>query len=96
MGMKINPEASVVMRIENKEKDYRFEAGSFAFNIRLVVGKTVMGANMTIIVDYELPYSWIGKIIDALFNRRYLKREVDSTMETCQKILEEEKSGLVN
>jgi len=96
MGMKINSEASVVKRIENREKDYRFEAGSFVFNIRLVVDKTVMGTNLMVIVDYELPHYLVGRIIDALFIRRYLKREVDRTMETCQKILEEEKSGLVN
>lgn len=96
MGMKIKSEASVIKRIENREKDYRFEAGSFVFNIRLVVDKTAMGTNLRIIVDYELPYSWVGKIIDALFIRRYLKREVGRTMETCQKILEEEKTGLSN
>ncbi|HXV39204.1 MAG TPA: SRPBCC family protein [Nitrosopumilaceae archaeon] len=96
MGMKINSEASVIKRIENREKDYGFEAGSFVFNIRLVVDKITMGTNLTIIVDYDLPYSLVGRIIDALFIRRYLKREVDRTMETCQKILEEEKAGLRN
>jgi uncharacterized protein (TIGR00296 family) len=91
IGMKINPEASVIKRIENREKDYRFEAGSFVFNIRLVIDKIATGTNLTIIVDYQLPYAWVGRIIDALFIRRYLKREVDKTLETCQKILEEEK-----
>ncbi len=96
IGRKINTEASVIKRIENMEKTYRFEAESIVFNIRLVLDKTATGTNLTIIVDYGLPYSWVGKLIDLLFVRRYLQREVERTLEVCQKILEEEKAELRN
>ena len=88
-GWKFDTKATVTSRIENKEKTYRFKAGPLDFEIKLVLDKTDDGTNLTIIVDYEMPYSWFGKLIDFLFVRRYVEKEVDKTYETCQKILEE-------
>lgn len=90
MGMKFDTSATTLDRIENKKKTYRFRAGPFVFDIRLIVNKTNTGTDLTIIVDYQPPYSILGKILDWFFIRKYLQREVDRTFEVCQKILERE------
>lgn len=90
LGMKFDTSATILNRIENKEKTYRFRAGPFVFDIQLIVNKTNTGTDLTIIVDYQPPYSILGKMLDWFFIRKYLQREVDRTFEVCQKILERE------
>lgn len=48
------------------------------------------GTKVTLVMDYELPYSIIGKIIDKLKVEKEFTKQVDEGLEAAKKIIEGE------
>ena len=51
---------------------------------------TEAGTQLTYAVDYEVPYSILGKIIERLIFRRRFEKQVDGWMENIKNLVEKE------
>jgi ligand-binding SRPBCC domain-containing protein len=49
---------------------------------------TVKGTKMTFTMDYEMPYSVLGKLIDGLVVKNWVEKENNKVMENLKKALE--------
>jgi hypothetical protein len=49
---------------------------------------TVKGTKMTLTLDYEMPYSVLGRLIDGLLVKNWLEKEINKVMENLKKALE--------
>ncbi|MCW4025729.1 MAG: SRPBCC family protein [Candidatus Bathyarchaeota archaeon] len=73
---------------ENKKVRWHTDKPSKMTNT-LLLEPTSKGTILTHIVEYELPYSYLGRIIDKLKVRKDVEKEMDSWLENAKNIIEE-------
>ena len=94
LGIKTNVYATVTKWIKNQEKAYRFSFGKFIFDINMSIARINEDiSKLDLTVDYQVPDSLIGKFMDRLFIRRYVKSEVNKVYERCLDILEKNENA---
>ena len=76
--------------IENKKMTTRSTSGNVTLFGTFSLKPTEAGTEITNVVDYEMPYSILGKIIDKLVVGRKVEKEIDMerSLEKLKSILE--------
>lgn len=93
LGLKVDFAEVVTKRILNKEKVWRTIEGAriiimSQYEMRLSLSATDTGTLVTFRIDYELPDSFLGKIVGKLLARRYSEWCLRSVCEDAKKALE--------
>jgi uncharacterized membrane protein len=74
--------------IENEKVAWRTTGGNFTgfgFN---ALSPTKGGTKVTIMMDYELPYSFLGKIIDKLRFQKALEKGIETGLNKLKDMME--------
>lgn len=96
MGRKFEFDVEFTDLVENEKCSWRTVSGNFiGFGTCIhAFGTTTLtpiegGTRMTIIMNYRLPYSILGRIIDKLVVTREMKKGLEKGQEKLKSILEE-------
>jgi uncharacterized membrane protein len=87
-GVKAGWDAEITEVIENEKGAWRSTGGSFTgfgFN---ALSPTKAGTKVTIMMDYELPYSFLGKLVDKLRFHKALDKAYDVGLKKLKDMLE--------
>jgi uncharacterized membrane protein len=76
-GIKAEWDVEITEYVENEKARWRSTGRDVTAIGLTTLNPTIMGTNVTFIIDYELPYSILGKIVDRLL----VGREMDSNIE---------------
>ena len=63
-------------------------AGGGSLTMRQVVVPTDVGSRVELVVDYELPGSFLGEVLDRLYVERRNEREAQHSLENLKDLLE--------
>ncbi len=63
-GVKVEFDIEITEYIENEKASWRTTAGNFTAIGQTNLQPTKKGTELTLMMDYELPYSILGKIVD--------------------------------
>jgi hypothetical protein len=73
---------SMTMLLKGANKHSRDQTNYYAFE------PTAKGTKLTFSMEYKLPYSILGKLLDALMIKRWINREDAKMLENIKKALE--------
>lgn len=88
-GNEIEWEAENTEWIENEKAGWHSTSGMKNSGYWLL-DPIETGTKVTLVMDYELPYSIIGKIIDKLKVEKEFTKQVDESLEAVKRIIESE------
>ena len=87
-GIKGEFDAENTEAIENEKVAWRTTGGNFTgFGVN-ALSPTKAGTKVTIMMDYELPYSILGKIINKLRFQKALEKNIDTGLDKLKIMLE--------
>jgi len=84
-GVKAEWDAETTEWKENEKIAWRSTAGNLTMSSSTTLSPIKDGTKATFVMDYNLPYSILGKIIDRL----WVRREIDKSVERSMKKLKE-------
>ena len=87
-GLKAEFDGENQETIENEKVAWRTTGGNFTgfgFN---ALSPTKAGTKVTIMMDYELPYSFLGKIIDKLRFHKALEKGIETGLNKLKDMME--------
>lgn len=87
-GTRVESDVEVTGWIENERIDVRSTAGTFTFFGSNILKPVTGGTEHTIIANYELPYSILGKIIDKLKVSKDVEKNIESANQYLKNLLE--------
>jgi len=87
-GVKAEFDVEITELVENKKGVWRSTAGNFTGFGTTILKPTERGTEITFTIDYELPYSILGKIIDKLMVSREIETRIEEGLEKLKGILE--------
>jgi len=87
-GVKAEWDAETTEVIENEKAAWRSTGGNFTGIGSTALSPTKAGTKVTIVMDYELPYSVLGKLIDKLRVHKALEKSFDIGLKKLKDILE--------
>jgi len=74
--------------IENEMYSWRTIGGPFTGFGSMIVTPVASGTKFTIVMDYEIPHSFLGKILDRLLIQEALESEFDEGLRELKTLLE--------
>ena len=74
--------------VENEKAIWRSTAGNFTAFGSTTLNPTEAGTEITFVIDYKLPYSILGKIVDKLMVSREIRKDIERAFENLKNILE--------
>ena len=80
MGIKVEWDAKTIEWKENEKVAWRSTAGNFKMSSSMTFSPTKDGTKVTFVMNYDLPYSVLGKIIDKLGVSREVSKSIDRGM----------------
>ncbi len=87
-GVKAEWDAETTEWVENKKYAWRTTSGTFTGVGSMTLAPTNSGVKTTFVMDYDLPYSILGKIIDRLRVGKDLDKDAVRGMEKLKEIAE--------
>jgi uncharacterized membrane protein len=87
-GVKGKWDAELAEIIENEKGSWRSTGGNFTGFGSTVLSPTKNGTRVTIMIEYELPYSFLGKLIDKLSVHKELEKGFDDGLKKLKEIME--------
>ncbi len=87
-GMKAEWDAETTELVMNEKKKWRSIGGNFTGFGSTVLSPTKEGTEVTIMMEYELPYSVLGKLIDKLRVQKAMEKSFDVGLKKLKDILE--------
>jgi len=83
-------DVEITESLENEKISFSVRGVRGAQNIigTFTLKPTEAGTEMTCVMDYELPWSILGKILDKLFVQRALEKDTERSLEKLKSILE--------
>jgi uncharacterized membrane protein len=87
-GMKSESNAEMTSVIENRQGIWRTTSGPYTSIASAVLSPVSNGTKATFSMDYELPYSILGKLIDKLRFHKSIEKSFDEGTQTLKKIAE--------
>ncbi len=88
-GMNVESDTEVIQSRENSVYEFHQTNGFLkSGQFRLDIKPTDKGSSVTWTVDYEPPYSYLGKVMDKLMMRKQLEESVDESVKNLKKLLE--------
>jgi uncharacterized membrane protein len=88
-GMKGESDAEITSVIPNKQGVWRTTSGPYTTISSAVLNPTSNGTKATFSMDYELPYSILGKLIDKLRFHKAIEKSFDEGTKKLKEIAEE-------
>jgi len=86
--IKVEWDIEITEYIENKKATWRSTAGNLTAIGLTTLKPTEVGTELTLMMDYDLPYSILGKIVDKLMVGREMEKGFERSLEKLKKILE--------
>lgn len=74
--------------LENEKMMYRFDARKISMVMTYILETVDKGTKFTYLVDYEMPWSILGEIIEKLYLRRHIEKETETSLENLKTLLE--------
>jgi uncharacterized membrane protein len=87
-GLKGVYDAEITEIIENKKASWRTISGDITMIYSLTIDPTKVGSRITIAVDYELPYSFLGKLIDKMRVHKELEKDAEKALQKIKDTVE--------
>lgn len=88
-GMKVESDTEVTEARANEVYGFRQTAGFLkSGGTRLEIRPAGQGSSVTWTMQYELPYSYLGKLVDKLKARRQFEEAMDGSIKNLIKMLE--------
>ncbi len=88
VGVKGEFDAEITEMIENKKAAWRTTSGNPTMIYSLTLSPTKTGSKLTTAVDYELPYSVLGKLIDKLRVHKAMEKEGEKALQKIKDTVE--------
>ena len=76
-GVNVEWDVEITEYIEDEKATWRSTAGNLTAIGLTILRQTEAGTKVTFVIDYELPYSVLGKIIDKLMVSREAERGIE-------------------
>lgn len=90
-GQVLEVEEEVTELVKNKRHVHRQKSGTLKkMEATNLFEPTEKGTKYTLIVEYELPYSLLGKIVDKLKVRKDMEKSLDYSMKKTKELIEKE------
>jgi len=87
-GQKFEYDIEVTEYVENDKCAWRTTSGDWTALGSNILKPTEAGTELTMMIDYQLPYSLLGKIIDKLRVRKSIERNIETALENIKSIVE--------
>lgn len=87
-NVKTEFDVEITELVENEKAIWRSTGGNFTGFGTTILKKTETGSRITFTIDYELPYSILGKIIDKFMVSGEIEKGFERGLEKLKKILE--------
>jgi uncharacterized membrane protein len=87
-GLKMEFDGEITEVIENEKVTWRTTGGSFTGFGSNALAPTKDGTKVTIMMDYEMPYSVLGKLIDKLRFHKAFDKSIDVGLKKLKGMLE--------
>jgi uncharacterized membrane protein len=87
-GVKAEWDAETTERIENEKLGWRSIGGSFTGFGSFDFTPTQAGTKVSVMMDYEMPYSIFGKLIDKLRVHKAMEKSIDDGLKKLKAIAE--------
>jgi len=87
-GVKAEWDVEVTEYVENEKAIWRSTAGNVTALGTTTLKPTKAGTEITLVMDYELPYSILGKIINKLMVGKEMEKDFERALEKLKNILE--------
>jgi uncharacterized membrane protein len=87
-GTRTESDAEVTEWIENERIDVRSTAGNITFFGSNILKPVTGGTELTLVANYEMPYSILGKIIDKLKVSKEVEKGLESGNQNLKNLLE--------
>lgn len=89
LGMDFEISQKCTEWIENRKWTYRMSFGGKEGRISFILEPAGLGTKLTEDIDYELPYSYLGKIFDKLKVKAKIEKLAEDELKNLKNILEE-------
>jgi uncharacterized membrane protein len=89
-GIKVEFDIEITEYTKNTGASWRTTAGNFTAIGMTALKPTEAGAELTLVMDYDLPYSILGKIIDKLLVSREMEQGFDNGLQKIKDTLEKQ------
>jgi uncharacterized membrane protein len=87
-GMKSEADLEITEVIENEKESWRSTSGNMTGFGFIALSPTEAGTKVTQVIDYELPYSVLGKLIDKLRVHKAMDKSYDIALKKLKDIME--------
>ena len=90
-GIKVEFDIEITEYNKNSGASWRTKAGNFTANGNTILKPTETGVELTLVMECDLPYSILGKIIDKLLVSREMEQGFDNGLKKLKDTLEEQR-----
>ncbi len=87
-GMKAEWDGETTEKVENQKVGWRSVGGSFTGFGSHSLTPTTTGTKVTMVLDYDLPYSVLGKIMDKLKFHKAFEKTIDDGLKKLKVVAE--------
>ena len=88
-GVRAEFDVEITEYVMNERATWRTTAGNFTAVGLTTLDPTEAGTRLTFVIDYDLPYSILGKVIDKLLVGREFEKGIGTGLEKLKNILEQ-------
>jgi uncharacterized membrane protein len=87
-GMKVEWDAEITESVENRVGAYRSISGNVTSFGSTTLNPAKTGTQVTVAVDYQLPYSVLGKMLDKLKFHRAFEKSFETSLKKLKELVE--------
>jgi uncharacterized membrane protein len=87
-GMKVEWDAEITEVVENRVGAYRSISGNVTSFGSTTLNPTKRGTQVTVAIDYQLPYSVLGKIMDKLKFHKAFEKSFETSLKKLKGMVE--------
>ena len=89
-GISVDFDIEITEYTKNSGASWRTTAGNFTAIGKTTLKPTEAGTELTLLIDYDLPYSILGKIIDRLLVSRDMEQGFDNGLKKLKDTIEKQ------
>ena len=87
-GVKAEWDVEITEYVKNKKAIWRTTRGNLTAVGSTILELTDAGTKVTFVIDYDLPYSILGKVIDRLVVGRDMEKDIENGMKKLKEMTE--------
>ena len=88
LGLRFKSTESVIVWKENERVEYEGDMAGAWFHSQMILKPTEKETEFTVIIEYKMPYSIIGKLLDVLYFRRRVRNDVNKAIQKVKTYFE--------